>query len=105
MRASSSQHILRAIMYPVVTQGFLQMPARQASLLAGASSEPASPGRHIQCDNCTFAGGVAIGTDDDRSTMLFQVGKGIVSTGEGTMLRGGDMGLCHQFFGEGFAAL
>jgi hypothetical protein len=37
--------------------------------------------------------------------MLFQVGKGLVSKGEGTVLRSGDTGLSHQFFGEGFAAL
>ena len=36
--------------------------------------------------------------------MLFQVGKSLVSIGEGAMLRGGNTRLGHQFFGKGFAA-
>ena len=53
---------------------------------------------HIKGDDRTFASRVAIGLDDDGYAVLIQVGKSFSSLCEGTMLRGGDIGLSHQFF-------
>src|SRR5437667_12488997 len=62
-------------------------------------------GCHVQGNDSTLASGVTIGFDDDGCTVLFQISKGVVSLGEGSMLCGGNIGFSHQFFGKGFAAL
>src|SRR5258706_14953497 len=61
-------------------------------------------GLHIQCHNSPLTGSIAIGLDDDRSAMFFQVGSGLFSAGKNAMLGGRDTGRGHQFLRESFAA-